>query len=54
MLFRSHTLMPFAEIKAAVSSGIRNDWEMAEHFGVPREFVKRAFEIYRREGLCLA
>ncbi|MCL2672613.1 MAG: ImmA/IrrE family metallo-endopeptidase [Clostridiales bacterium] len=47
----AHKLMPFSEIQEALRSGVRNDWEMAEFFGVTEKFVARAMDIYQREGL---
>ena len=46
-----HKLMPHDDIQEAIQSGVRNDWEMAEYFGVTFEFVGRAMEIYKRCGI---
>ena len=42
-----HRLMPYEDIQAAIRSGVRNDWEMAEYFGVPCDFVEKARGIYK-------
>lgn len=46
-----HKLMPFSRMKEAMRSGVKDNWEMADYFNVTVKFVKRAFEIYEREGL---
>lgn len=42
-------LMPPEMVRKAVSSGIRQPWELAELFGVPDGFVKEAIGYYRRK-----
>ena len=43
-------LMPFDELCLAVKRGYREIWELAEHFDVSCEFVKKAINIYEENG----
>lgn len=45
-----HKLMPWESLHAAMRAGIREVWELAEHFRVSEEFVRRALDLYEREG----
>ena len=40
------TLVPLADLKNAISSGITQRWELAEHFGVTEQFMGQAMAYY--------
>lgn len=40
-------LLPFDELCCALRAGIREPWELAEHFNLPPEFVVRALHFYQ-------
>lgn len=46
-----YDLLPPAMFREALLSGITEPWELAEHFGVTEEFVRRAEYIYRADGI---
>lgn len=39
-------LVPFDELNDAVTSGLIQTWELAEHFDVPEEYVRGALKYY--------
>ena len=41
-----HLLLPLDELVEAMRDGIREPWQIAEHFGVTEEFVNIAIGIY--------
>lgn len=45
------TLLPWADLSDYLAHNDREVWEIAEAFGVTAEFVCRALEIYRQDGL---
>jgi len=44
-------LVPEAELNEAVSKGITSPWELAEHFNVTEEFIRKAVEYYECRSL---
>lgn len=44
-------LIPVAELDEAVSCGCTQMWELAEHFGVTEEFMRRAVCLYTHGNL---
>lgn len=46
-----HQLIPFDELSKAVNKGIVESWELAEYFNVPEDFIRTAYEHYKKEGL---
>lgn len=46
----THTV-PRGRLDALVASGIREEWELAEHFGVTVEFMHAAVEYYKNGEL---
>ena len=40
-------LVPLEELKAALKSGLTRPHELAEHFGVPEEFLIRCIQYYK-------
>ena len=40
-------LVPLEELKAALKSGMTRPHELAEHFGVPEEFLIRCIQYYK-------
>ncbi|MEG0941616.1 MAG: ImmA/IrrE family metallo-endopeptidase [Oscillospiraceae bacterium] len=40
-------LVPVDEIQSAISNGVVEVWDLAEHFGVTYEFMQSAIEYYR-------
>lgn len=49
----AHALIKPDELKAAMENGCTEWWQLAEHFGVTEEFLRRAVYIYQREGLLV-
>lgn len=47
----AHELIDPDELQEAVDGGCTKVWELAEHFNVPEDFIKRAVYIYQCEGL---
>ena len=45
-----NTLVPFDELMTSVNNGMTEAWDLAEHFNVTEEFIKKAFDIYQRMG----
>ena len=48
-------LVPLNELKTALASGIREPWELADHFGVPEKFLREAVAFYEsllQDFLC--
>lgn len=45
-----NTVIPFEKLIKAVSNGITEPWELAEHFNVTEKFVHTAFQIYKNMG----
>lgn len=50
----AHYLLPPDKLQEAVDDGCTEPWQLAEHFGVTEEFVRRAVYIYQCEGLISA
>ena len=48
-----HKMLPFNELKDALLSDITEIWELAEYFNYTEDFVRKAIEIYRRQGLLI-
>lgn len=46
-----HEFLPFERIDEAFRRGYTELWELAEFLDMPEEFVKKAVEVYRAEGL---
>lgn len=46
-----HQIIPIDNLRSLLKSGCIEIWEIAEHFGVTENFVRRAMDIYKREGL---
>lgn len=44
-------LIPFDALCRAVASGLREYWELGEHFSVSGEFVAKAIQIYASMGM---
>lgn len=40
------TLIPIADLEAAVADGYTELWELAERFGVPEDFMRKAICLY--------
>lgn len=45
------SLIPREELEAAIQSGIREVWDLAEHFGVTDEFMIKAIHYYRQADI---
>lgn len=43
-------LVPRAELRAALRSGLTQPWELAEHFDVSEAFIRKAMELYFGES----
>lgn len=43
--------MPFDKLLAAFRMGITELWELAEHFGVTEDFIKKAYALYEEKLL---
>ncbi len=39
-------LLPEEDLKDAISSGICEIWDLAEHFSLPEEFIRKALSLY--------
>lgn len=39
-------LLPYEEMRAAMKSGYREVWELAEYFEVPEDLIRQAIEYY--------
>ncbi len=48
-----HKLLPISALRRAVKGGCREVWQLAEHFSVSEQLVRRALEIYKEEGESL-
>lgn len=44
-------LVPVRELTEALKHGIKEIWDLAEHFDVTEEFMLKAIEIYRINGV---
>lgn len=44
-------LIPFDDLCRAVGSGLRELWELAEHFSVSGQFMEKAINIYAGMGM---
>lgn len=40
-------LVPLEELKQAIQAGITQPYELAEHFEVPEEFLRKSLQFYR-------
>lgn len=47
----THRIIPINDLKSALKKGCTEIWEIADYFGVTEAFVRRALDIYKREGL---
>ncbi len=45
-IYAIRTLIPYGEIKKAVSTGLTEIWELAEYFGVTCQFMDKAIRYY--------
>ncbi len=43
-------LIPFDQLNELVLSGVTEPWDLAEHFGVTEDYLRRAVEIYTAMG----
>ncbi len=46
-------LVPVRELTDALKNGIKEIWDLAEHFDVTEEFMLKAIEIYRLNGALI-
>ena len=46
-----HRWLPVAQMQQAMADGDTELWQLAERFNVTEEFIRKAFYIYRCEGL---
>jgi len=46
-----HRVLPIADLKDALKHGHTEIWDLADYFGVTEDFIRRALDIYKREGL---
>lgn len=46
----AHKLIPFRSLVSAMRKGCIEMWQLAEHFDVTEDFIRRTIEIYRQEG----
>lgn len=46
-----HKILPVEDFKYALKQGHTEIWDLAECFGVTEDFIRRALDIYKREGL---
>ena len=46
-------LVPVRELTDAIMHGIKEIWDLAEHFDVTEEFMLKAIEIYRLNGALI-
>lgn len=44
-------LIPFPEYLEALTNGIVEKWQLAEHFNVTEDFILKTHYIYQRQGL---
>lgn len=45
-----HRILPAQQISEAIQAGYTELWQLAEYFDVTESFLKRALDIYKREG----
>ena len=45
-----HRILPAKQIQRALHAGYTEIWQLAEYFNVTEPFLKRALDIYCREG----
>ena len=50
-LASQHKFVPFDKLLAAFRMGITELWELAEHFGVTEDFIKKAYALYEEKLL---
>lgn len=43
-------IVPFPDLCKAVESGMRELWELAEHFGVSQTFMEKAIKLHEQNG----
>lgn len=46
----TNKIVPFADLCEAVKNGIREPWQLAEHFGVSQSFIEKAINIHAHRG----
>jgi len=44
------TLVPLPALRVALADGLRDPWELAEHFSVSEDVIHKAFYIYQLQG----
>ncbi len=48
--YAAHRILPPKQVEQAIRTGYTEIWQLAEYFNVTEPFLRRALEIYRREG----
>lgn len=43
-----HRLIPRAELEQAVTKGVCESWELAEHFSVTEDLIQKALTLYKQ------
>lgn len=46
-----HEILPPDDMISAMQSGCAEVWQLAEHFDMPEDFIRRAIQIYQNEEL---
>lgn len=46
-------LVPVRELTEALMNGIKEIWDLAEHFNVTEEFMIKAIEIHKTNGMLM-
>ena len=46
-------IVPFPDLCQAVKDGMRELWELSEHFNVSRSFMEKAIEYHKQRGLTV-
>lgn len=49
-VWAANEIVPFPELCEAVKDGMRELWELAEHFGVSRAFMEKAIKLHEQNG----
>ena len=48
--YAAHRFLPVRKIKKAIADGYTELWQMSELFGFDERFIRRAIDVYQREG----
>lgn len=49
-VWATNEVVPFPDLCQAVKDGVRELWELAEHFGVSHTFMEKAIKLHEQNG----